>query len=122
MNRMVPTVVDLLLVLVFAITGRLSHSEGLTLVGVLETAWPFLAACIFAWIILGLLHDAGRGPRAALVVWLVTLFGGMGLRILAGGGAAAPFVLVAAATLGLLLGGWRLLWWLTHRHQGPRAQ
>ncbi len=121
MNRLVPTVIDLLLVLVFAAVGRASHSEGVTLLGGLETAWPFLVACGFAWLALGLLHDHGRGARAALIVWLVTLVGGMGLRILAGGGAAGPFVLVAATFLGVSFGGWRLVWWLMGRRTAQKV-
>ena len=121
MNRLVPTVVDLLIVLVFAAVGRASHAEGVTLLGELETAWPFAVACVFAWVALGLLHDDGRGPRAALIVWLVTLVGGMGLRILAGDGAAAPFVMVAAAFLGVGFGGWRLASWLVRRRSTQRV-
>lgn len=121
MNRLVPTVIDLLLVLVFAAVGRASHAEGVTLLGELDTAWPFLVACGFAWVALGLLHDDGRGARAALIVWLVTLVGGMGLRILVGGSAAGPFILVAATFLGAAFGGWRLIWWLLGRRGAQKV-
>src|SRR5699024_8768575 len=72
-------------------------------------------ACLFGWVVVNLLDDDGFGFRSALVVWLVTLLGGMGLRILAGGGAALPFVLVATLVLAAALFGWRLVAGLVRR-------
>lgn len=117
MMRIVPAAVDLLLVLVFAVIGRATHSGGLSPLGVLETGWPFLMACLFGWVVVNLLDDDGFGPRAALVVWLVTLLGGMGLRILVGAGTALPFVVVATLTLAAALFGWRLVAWLVRRRR-----
>lgn len=119
MMRIVPAGVDLLLVLVFAVIGRLSH--GLDPLAVLETAWPFLVACLFGWVVLNLLDDDGYGPRAALVIWLVTLLAGLGLRIISGGGAAPAFVLVTAGVLAALLAGWRLVAWLLRRRRNPQS-
>lgn len=115
MMRIVPAAVDLLLVLVFAIIGRATHEGGLGPLEVLGTAWPFLAACLGGWVVLNLLDDDGFGMRAALVVWLVTVLAGMGLRILSGGGAAPAFVLVATLFLGASLFGWRLVSALVRR-------
>ena len=42
-------VVDLLLVAVFAVIGRLSHYGTLTAGGWWTTAWPFLAGTLLAW-------------------------------------------------------------------------
>lgn len=115
MMRIVPAAFDLLLVLVFATIGRATHGGDLTPLGILETAWPFVVACLFGWVVVNLLDDDGFGFRSALVVWLVTLLGGMGLRILAGGGAALPFVLVATLVLAAALFGWRLVAGLVRR-------
>lgn len=121
MMRIVPAAVDLLLILVFALIGRASHQQGLDPLGVLTTAWPFLAAALVAWVVLNLLDDDGFGLRSALVVWLVTLTVGMGLRIVTGGGAALAFVLVAAGVLFAFLFGWRLALWLVRRRKQSHA-
>ncbi len=109
MVRILPTIIDLILVLVFAVVGRASHDEGLTLLGVAQTGWPFLAACLVGWVVVSLLDDDGYGPRAALVIWLVTVLGGMGLRIVSGDTAELPFVIVATLFLFSVLFGWRLI-------------
>lgn len=120
MIRILPAGIDLVLVLIFSILGRASHSEALTPAGVAATAWPFLVACLFAWVVVSLLDDDGYGARAALVVWLVTVLGGLGLRILGGDTAAWPFVLVATGSLALLFSSWRMLRHLLQRG-GPAA-
>lgn len=109
MVRILPAVIDLVFVVIFAIVGRASHSEGLSVVGIAETGWPFLAACLFGWAIVSLLNDSGYGPRAALVIWLVTVLGGMGLRIVGGATAELAFVLVATLVLFSSFFGWRLV-------------
>lgn len=121
MIRIRPAAIDLILVLVFAIAGRASHSESLDLAEIVSTALPFLLACLLAWLVLALLDDDGRGLRAAVVVWLVTVVVGMGFRITLGGQAAVPFILVASGTLALLFGGWRLVWWLVLRRRAQSA-
>lgn len=109
MVRILPALVDLVLVVIFAVVGRASHAEGLSLVGIAQTGWPFLAACLLGWIVVSLLDDNGYGPRAALVIWLVTVLGGMGLRIVAGDTAEVAFVLVATLVLFSSFFGWRLV-------------
>lgn len=95
--------VDLLLVGLFAVIGRLSHYGSLTAGGWWTTAWPFLAGTLLAWAALA----ATRRPPAAigsgLVVWLGALVGGMVLRQASGQGTATSFVVVATLVLGLLL-------------------
>lgn len=107
MVRILPAAIDLVLVVLFAVVGRASHAEGLTLSGIARTAWPFLAACLVGWIVVGLLDDDGYGPRAALVIWLVTVLAGMGTRIIAGDTAEVAFVLVATVVLFSSFFGWR---------------
>ena len=109
MVRILPAIIDLAFVVLFALVGRASHAEGLTIPGIAETAWPFLVACLFAWIVVGLLDDNGYGPRAALVIWLVTVLAGMGLRIVAGSTAEIAFVIVATLVLFSSFFGWRLV-------------
>lgn len=121
MIRVLPASIDLLLVLVFAIVGRATHSEGVSVGGVLWTALPFWIACLVGWLVLGLLDDDGFGPRGALVSWLVTLLGGVALRITFGDTAAWPFVAVAALVLAALFAGWRLVWRLVQGRRKPAA-
>lgn len=105
--RVVPLAVDFFFVLVFAAIGRASH--GLSALGILSTAWPFLLACLVAWIIVASLGDRGFGLRAAVVVWLVTWLGGVGIRLASGSTADAAFIVVAGLFLALFLWGWRLV-------------
>ena len=105
---------DVICILVFAIVGRSSHAETTDLVGVLSTAWPFLAGYA-----LGLtLARSWRHPVArpsALILWASTVAVGMALRVLTGAGVQLSFVVVTASVLGVLLLGWRGLWSLVQR-------
>lgn len=109
-------VVDAVLVVLFAATGRLSHSENI-LAGLWTTAWPFLLALAVGWLV----ARAWRAPlawlRTGLPVWAVTLVGGMVLRALNGQGVAVSFVIVAAIVLFVLLVGWRALAGLVARRR-----
>ncbi|NVM95988.1 DUF3054 domain-containing protein [Arthrobacter sp. AETb3-4] len=100
---------DVLLVLVFALSGRSSHHESLSAGGVLTTAWPFLAALALGW----LLTRNWRQPVSlwpqGVCIWLITVAGGMALRILSGETAQTPFVIVATLVLGVFLLGQRLI-------------
>lgn len=100
---------DVVFVVIFATIGRASHERGLTALGVLETAWPFLAALAVGWLV----TFAWRAPlsvvRTGLPVWVITVLGGMVLRAITGMGTALPFVIVATLTLLLLLVGWRVV-------------
>lgn len=101
MKRVVPIVIDLVCVCAFAIIGRASHQES-PFSGALSTAWPFLVACLVGWLILALLGDDGLGVRGTAIVWLLTLAGGMALRVAAGGTTAVSFVIVAGSFLSLI--------------------
>lgn len=98
---------DLACVVVFTTLGRRSHSEGLTVAGVAETAWPFLTGTLVGWLI----SRGWRRPTAivptGLVVWLCTVAVGMALRKATGAGIAVSFIAVASAVTALLLLGWR---------------
>jgi hypothetical protein len=109
---------DVLVVLVFVIIGRASHTKGETLAGIASTAWPFLAGLGAGWLALLLAWPRTRRARdqspfaivpAGVVAWLATVAVGMTLRVVSGQGTAIAFIAVALAFLGLFLLGWRLL-------------
>jgi len=108
--------IDAVLVIIFAATGRSSHQESMSLAGVFDTAWPFLVALAISWVV----SFAWRHPLAVLSsglpFWLGTVILGLIIRVTLGGQTAAlPFVIVATVVLGLFLVGWRLIWWLVRR-------
>lgn len=94
-------------VLVFAAMGRRSHTEGVSVGGVLHTAWPFLTGAVVGW----LATRAWRRPAVVapvgVVTWVCAVAGGLLLRRLTGNGTAWPFVVVATLVLAALLLGWR---------------
>jgi hypothetical protein len=96
-------VVDLLLVGVFAVIGRLSHYGTLTAGGWWTTAWPFLVGTLLAWAALALTRRPPAAISSGVVVWLGALVGGMVLRQASGQGTATAFVVVATLVLGALL-------------------
>jgi hypothetical protein len=109
-SRLLPAVLDVLLVVVFAAVGRRSHAEGLDVAGVLRTALPFLVGTAAGWLVASIVLDGG--PRTlgyGAVVVALTVVVGMGLRALAAEGTAPSFVLVATTVLTVLLLGWRLV-------------
>jgi hypothetical protein len=102
------SVADGAAVLLFAAVGRLSHAEGVTPLGVLEVAWPFLVGGAVG----ALAGRTWRRPESlpsGVAIWAGTLVGGMLLRALTGGGVQVSFVIVAAIVLAVLLLGWRLV-------------
>lgn len=104
-----PYVLDLLVVTVFVLIGRVTHEEGLASLGSLHALWPFLLALVAGWVAAQSLHLRLTGLRAGALLWLITLFLGMGLRALSGQGTALPFLIVATLVLGAGLLGWRLI-------------
>ncbi len=99
---------DVVLVVAFAAIGRASHDSHV-LIGLGQTAWPFLAALALGWLVC-LAWRAPTAPvRTGLPVWAVTVAGGMLLRAASGQGTAVPFIVVATLTLLLMLVGWRVV-------------
>lgn len=121
--RYVPALLlDAVFVLVFAAIGRASHDENPA--GFLITAWPFLVALVVGHLIAALLPGRPRRPWAlawGAVVWVVTVAGGMLLRIASGDTAQVAFIIVATITLGVLLIGWRAAAALMRRRRAGRA-
>ena len=99
-------VLDVILIVAFAATGRASHDENLW-AGLWTTAWPFLASVVMGWLITLAWRAPAAPVRTGLGVWAVTLAGGMLLRAASGHGTALPFIIVAAVVLLLALVGWR---------------
>lgn len=95
--------VDLALVSVFAVIGRASHDEGLTVSGWAHTAWPFLTGALLGWAVVAKSGRPVGSARAGVLIWPCTVVGGMLLRTLSDQGTATPFVVVATLVLGLLL-------------------
>ena len=116
---------DVVCVLVFAAVGRASHAEGVSPLGVLQTAWPFLAGLGIGV----LLTSAWRRPHSraseslgvGVGLWACTALGGVALRLLTGDTAQVPFVIVASTTLAVLLLGWRGAAALVRRSHRPGA-
>jgi hypothetical protein len=103
-------VVDAALVLLFAAIGRRSHDESGAVLGVVLTAWPFLAGLALGWVVaVAWRRTAPLGVRDGIPVWLGAVAGGMLLRAATGSGTAFSFVVVATVTLAVLLLGWRAL-------------
>ncbi len=105
---------DAVCVIVFCTIGRRSHSEGLTVSGIAETAWPFLVGTAAGWLspaLRGPLSRAWRRPAAlvpsGVTVWLCTVVVGMALRKLTSSSVAPSFIVVASLSTALLLLGWR---------------
>ena len=98
--------VDVICILVFAIVGRSSHQEATDLLGVVHTAWPFLAGCLLGTL-LGRTWRHPYGLTSGVAVWLGTVVAGMTLRLISGAGVQLSFVIVASAVLALFLIGWR---------------
>ncbi|NKG20946.1 DUF3054 domain-containing protein [Paeniglutamicibacter terrestris] len=101
--------IDLALVVVFALSGRRSHEESLTLLGVFQTAAPFLIALTAMTLISRPWENHSRIWPTGVLVWIGTVALGLALRVLFGATAAVPFIIVAAIVLGIFLIGRRLI-------------
>ena len=112
---------DAALVLLFAGLGRGSHAREATLLGLLETAWPFLLGLAVTWISARISQHPLAPLKSGIPVWIGTVAIGLLLRAITGAGVALAFVLVALGTLALLLVGWRLIAVLVLRLRAPRA-
>ena len=110
--------VDAVLVVVFVLIGRASHSEGAQ--GLLITLWPFLAALTIGWI--G--ARAWRTPLAlrwtGVTIWTAAVTVGMLLRGVSGQSVQLAFVIVTSVVLAIFLLGWRGIALLVLRRRSRR--
>lgn len=98
---------DIAFVALFAAVGRRNHAEGLSIGGVVETAWPFVVGAAVGWVISRGWHRPTAVVPTGVTIWVCTVAVGMLLRKATSEGTAASFVTVTTLTLGLLLLGWR---------------
>lgn len=112
-----PLLLDLSVVLAFALLGRVSHDRGDLVVGTITTAAPFVIGLLAGWLRAPCagMPTAERARTVGFGWWLLawTMGGGLLLRALVGDGLAPAFLLVAAGVLALGLVGrrWALLRW-----------
>lgn len=102
--------IDVVTILAFVVIGRRSHDEDGSVTGeALKVAAPFLIALALGWVA----ARAWRAPQAVstgVVIWLVTLVGGMLLRkFVFDGGTALPFIIVTSLFTLTFLVGWRFV-------------
>ena len=101
------TLLDACCVLVFVAIGRDAHHNGDSLAGLWHTAWPFLAGLAVGLAAARYWRRPQAIAPAGVGAWLGAAGLGMAVRVLAGQGTAAAFIVVAAAFLALFLLGWR---------------
>jgi peptidoglycan/LPS O-acetylase OafA/YrhL len=104
---------DVLGVLVFAAVGRSSHAEAPDAVGVLTTAAPFLFGLLLSWLVVRVWRAPLRLP-VGVAVWAGVVIVGLGVRASFTHRLPLTFVLIAAASLAVLLLGWRAV---AHPHR-----
>src|ERR1700752_3980799 len=97
---------DVVCVIVFCTIGRRSHAEGLTVAGIAQTAWPFLAGTGVGWLLIGGWRRPFTVVPTGVVVWVCTVAVGMVLRKVTSAGVSASFVVVASLSTAVLLLGW----------------
>ncbi|MFC7402307.1 DUF3054 domain-containing protein [Citricoccus sp. GCM10030269] len=110
---------DALLIFMFAALGRRTHESGMDPGGILWTALPFLLAWAAATAATRPDRTCTRLWPAGVVVWVVTVIGGLLLRVLFGDTAAPSFQLVTAVVLGVFLLGRRAVTTLVVRARRP---
>ena len=98
---------DIVCVLVFCTIGRRSHAEGLTVAGIAQTAWPFLAGTAAGWLLIRGWRRPFTVMPTGVAVWVCTVVGGMLLRKATSAGVQTSFVVVASIVTAVLLLGWR---------------
>src|SRR5258705_3197593 len=67
---------DVVCVIVFCTIGRRSHAEGLTVAGIAQTAWPFLAGTGVGWLLIGGWRRPFTVIPTGVVVWVCTVAAG----------------------------------------------
>jgi Protein of unknown function (DUF3054) len=107
---------DVVCVIVFCTIGRRSHAEGLTVAGIAQTAWPFLAGTGVGWLLIRGWRQPFTVIPTGVVVWVCTVVVGMLLRKATSAGVQASFVVVASIVTAVLLLGWRVVAALFRRH------
>jgi hypothetical protein len=94
--------VDLVAVLFFVGIGRVVRAHGMNVAGVASTAWPFLSGLMAGWALCATSRRPASSVTGGLVVWIVTVAGGMALRVVSGQGeeASTPIAILRVARAG----------------------
>ena len=106
-------VIDVLLIVLFALIGRSSHGESNSALALWTTAYPFLAGWAIAYVTSGAWARPLRFWPTGTVVWILSVFVGLAIRVATGQGDVdgnplpISFVIVATIVLGVFLLGWR---------------
>jgi len=106
-RTLIALLADVVSVIVFCTIGRRSHAEGLTVAGIAQTAWPFLAGAGVGWLLIGGWRRPFTVIPTGVVVWVCTVAVGMLLRKATSAGVSTSFVVVASLSTAVLLLGWR---------------
>lgn len=109
---------DLLAILLFVAIGLLQHGEPLTGASLFSVAWTFTVGMLIGHLaVQSWRRPFGLWPQGVLI-WAITLVGGMALRTLFQQGTEVSFVIVTALVLAVFLLGWRAI---ASRLAGERA-
>ncbi|MBB4854266.1 hypothetical protein HNP40_001646 [Mycobacteroides chelonae] len=108
-SALLALLLDVVGIFVFCTVGRRSHAEGITVLGVWQTAWPFLSGAGIGWLLSRGWSHPTSVTGTGIPVWISTVAFGMILRRLSNQGVAFSFVVVASLVTALLLLGWRAL-------------
>jgi Protein of unknown function (DUF3054) len=106
-RALIALLADIVSVIVFCTIGRRSHAEGLTVAGIAQTAWPFLAGAGVGWLLIGGWRRPFTVIPTGVAVWVCTVVVGMLLRKATSAGVSTSFVVVASLVTAVLLLGWR---------------
>lgn len=100
--------IDVVAVVIFVVIGRASHDHGESPTGIASTLWPFACGLVVGWLLVRLARRPPASIWSGVVVCVATVAVGMVLRVVAGQGTAAAFIVVATAFLGAAMVGGRL--------------
>jgi FlaA1/EpsC-like NDP-sugar epimerase len=110
MDRRTPLAagLDTFAVVLFVAIGRREHERDSAIVGLIETAAPFLIALALAWLVLRVWKRPTEWQTGVGVLAIVVVVGMLLRNLVFGDGTATAFVIVATLFLALFIVGWRL--------------
>jgi hypothetical protein len=114
-------VADALAVLAFTLIGIASH-DGSLVAAFGRVVWPFALAALIGWAVTRAWQDPARIWPTGVLIWLVTVVGGVVLRGVSGQGLVWSFALVTAIFLAITMLGWRALVTALRRGQAARLE
>lgn len=113
-------VADAVAVLAFTLIGIASH-DGSLVAAFGRVVWPFALAAALGWVITRAWQDPTRIWPTGVLIWFITVLGGLLLRGVSGQGLAWSFTLVTAVFLAITMLGWRTLVTALRRAQAANA-